>query len=48
MGKKIQWVLHAYGGKQSLEIEDSQNKIRNISMFHGSLKCLSGFVLIFF
>lgn len=36
------WMLHVYGGKQSLEIEDSQNKNRNISRLCGTLQCLMG------
>jgi len=45
MGKKKGWTHHTYGGKQCLEIRESQNKIRNISRFHGSLQYLTGFVL---
>lgn len=41
-------MLHAYGGKQILETEDSPNKIKNISRVCGSLQRLRFFVGFFF
>lgn len=40
------WILYVCGGKQSLEIEDSQKKTKNISRFYDSVQCLRGFIFV--